>query len=85
MKTMSLCFLVAYLRNQDMDCLHGNNINQTTYSEPSDFEQWKLWCTNNDNCGGFTVYRDTAFFKNKDCKNGLFNSRNKNTFIKHEA
>ena len=49
-----------------------------------DFENCKQWCSNNTDCGGFTVYNYAAYFKDLSCKNSMFGSLGRSTFIKQE-
>ena len=77
-------FLVAYIKHQDKDCLWGNNIHKMSLSSALDFENCKNWCNNNANCGGFTVYRYTAYFKNQSCKTSMFSSEGIIIFVKQE-
>ena len=76
--------LVAYIKHLDMDCFNGNNIHSLSLSNAMEFEQSKSWCNENSNCGGFTVYKNRAYFKKKDCEINLLSKRNIVTFIKQE-
>ena len=49
-----------------------------------DFENCKQWCSNNTDCGGFTVYNYAAYFNDLSCKNSMFGSLGRSTFIKQE-
>ena len=53
-------------------------------STAMDFENCKKWCSNNANCGGFTVYKYVAYFKDQSCKNSMFSGGGRSTFIKQE-
>ena len=76
--------LVAYIKHLGMGCLYGNNIHTLSLSTALDFEQSKNWCNESNNCGGFTVYRNRAYFKKKDCEVNLLSKRNIVAFIKQE-
>ena len=74
-----------YIEHQNMDCLFGNNLHVLISSRPE--VDCNNWCINNIiNCGGYTAYNTTrypnrCYFKNKSCKNNLFNLENRTVFI----
>ena len=68
-----------------MDCLFVNNLHVMISSQPD--MDCKNWCINNIiNCGGYTAYNtnrypNRCYFKNKSCKNNLFNLEERTVFI----
>ena len=85
MKAQILSFFsaVTYIKHQDKDCLMDNNIHEMDFYIAMDYDNCTRWCTDHDDCGGFTVYRNTAYFKNLSCKSALYTSFQKIVFIKH--
>ena len=41
-----------------------------------------VWCNNNDDCGAFTIWSNTCFFKNMSCGNDIINSSNTILYVK---
>ena len=75
---------VAYIKHLNKDCLRGKNIHTLSLSFALEFEQSKQWCTENSNCGGFTVNNNKAYFKKKDCEINLVTRSGIVAFIKQE-
>ena len=71
----------TYIKYQDRDCLSDNDIQKTAL----DFENCKIWCNNNTNCGGFTVYNYRCYFKNLSCKFNLVYGKDRMILIKYES
>ena len=70
-----------YISFRNKDCLHNNNIHPLN-SNQSNHENCSEWCRNNSNCGGYTLYKNKCYFKNRNCKNNLFENQGRSTFIK---
>ena len=69
------------IRRQDKDCLYGSDIHSLRQNENQ--ENCREWCSGNCNCGGFTVYHNICFFKNKNCKDHTTEKRGRSLFMKH--
>ena len=67
-----------------MECFLDSSIHKINFSTKLEFDGCKQWCRGNNQCGGFTVYKDVCIFKNQSCKDNLVNSENSITFIKEE-
>ena len=78
----ALCFwsLVPYILHHGVECFLDNTIHKI--SAELEFENCKQWCTDNNQCGGFTIYKDECYFKNQSCKNNLVNFGSRMTFTK---
>ena len=68
-----------YITYQDRDCLWGSDIHHMTSN--NNLEDCNMWCVNNIYCGGFIAIGNRCHFKNKSCKNNLFESGYTTAFI----
>ena len=73
---------VSYNLHHERDCLPESTIHHLPLTTAAEFEICKKWCTDNCKCGGFTVYRNVAYFKRLSCKFGLVYKKYTFTFIK---
>ena len=83
MKEMLLFSVDPYILHQDMDCLYRKNIHKMNFN--TDFEKCKQWCIERYNCGGFTIFKKSCYFKNLACKYNLFNNEGRSTFVKRRG
>ena len=72
-----------FIRQQDMDCLYGNNIHVMNFPNTTDCSNW---CSKNSKCGGYAAIgiagnQTKCFFKNEFCKISLYQKGYVTTFI----
>ena len=72
---------VELQRLQYKDCLPHNDIYSLKSNQNTNYENCRKWCSENSNCGGFTVWQNTCYFKNKNCKDGIRDHRETNLFL----
>lgn len=70
----------TYIIHQGVECFLKNTIHRIR----SEVEGCKQWCSDNYQCGGFTVYKSDCYFKNIDCKNNLVTFNHRTTYIKQK-
>ena len=63
-----------------MDCLLDSVIHSINTFKPPNHECDK-WCIDHQTCGGYTVEGNKCLFKNVSCKDNLFSSEQKTTYI----
>ena len=68
-------------RHENKDCLFGRNIHFMHSNQHTNYEDCSKWCSDNSECGGFTVYSKICYFKTADCKKDLFTNNGRTTFI----
>ena len=78
-----ILFAVPYILLHGMECLLNININ--TLNAELGLDKCEQWCTDNEHCGGFTIYKDMCYFKNQSCKNNLVISDERFTVIKYKG
>ena len=74
-------FAAEFISFQSRDCLFKNDLGFLKSSQHPSYEDCKKWYHDHGNCAGYTVYRNTCYFKNKDCKNDLFRNDGRTTFL----
>ena len=50
-------------------------------NQQTDYDDCKERCSDDSGCGGFIVFGNICFFKNKDCRNDLFIHKGRSAFI----
>ena len=72
---------IEFQRLQYKDCLPHNDIYSLKSNQNTNYENCRKWCSENSNCKGFTVWQDTCYFKNKNCKDDIRDDRETNLFL----
>ena len=65
-----------YKQLENKDCLIHNDLHSLGSDGTSAHDNCMEWCNSNDNCAGYTVWRNTCYFKSYACWNDLRNGDN---------
>ena len=70
-----------YIRHVDKDCLSQKNLFIGSLNQP--LQDCSRWCIQNRDCGGYTRAWNKCLFKNKSCKDDIYQNQGDITlFIK---
>ena len=78
---MTLLNTVDFTKLNYKDCLPRNDIHSLQSNSNTNYENCRKWCSGNNNCGGFTVWQNTCYFKNKNCKDDITDYQDTNLFL----
>ena len=71
-----------YKKYERTHCLVNNDLHSLGSYDSTNHAKCMEVCNNNDTCGGFTVFKETCFFKSHACRNDLGNSSSTVLFLK---
>ena len=74
-------YSAEFTKFQNNDCLYDKNIDYFKSNKHPNYEDCSTWCRDHKNCAGYAVYNNVCYFKNKGCRNDLYEKKDTSTFI----
>ena len=81
---MSIFYTVQYdyKKLENTECLVEDDLYSLGSDDATNYSKCMEVCNGIDTCGGFTVYKETCFFKSHACRDDLTNSSGTVLFLR---